>query len=185
MKKTITIAMCVIATASFGDISVDWYAGGFMGVSSNSTDGIVYDGDNPLLSQLIWNPTAPSGTAAAGGALVSGERLLDFNTALFGNFSASTPKPVYVNDDDGVIYEDGYLFSRVWNTDKTKYWQSAAIDTLPAYSTLDAGTIIDAEFVDDLTKYTNITAIPEPASMALVALGSAVAWLFRFAKRQY
>ena len=180
MKKIVTVVvLSMISLLTFADIAVLWNNEGY-----TKNEGNAWDDTGPVLTQLIWSPINPVAVVSAGGGLAVGEVELDTRNVAWGYFADNVTAQVV--DDLFVSAPDvnaGYLFVRTWNVAGTYYNQTITIDpTLEPYVATDTGTIIAVSLVPtDAAAYpfTNVEAIPEPATLGLMGIAGLGMFLAR------
>lgn len=198
MKKVAVAiaALGVMATASFGDIFVNWRAD--VGFYENGSGGNDYPADGILfpsgsvLVQLLWTPDAgttavdaflPNYLANGGNDIVLAARTVGFGVAAdisaadeFANFTG-TPN-VFLNANYGpTTLQGGYVYARVFS-DTTPglgdyYFQSSNSVALTAYTGSEQANVLDIN-----TDHTNGNelnqVVPEPSVLAFLGAGALV-----------
>ena len=198
MKKVAVaiVALGVMATASFGDIFVNWK--GAAGFYENGSGGNDYPADGILfpsgivLVQLLWTPDAattavdaflPNYLASGGNDIVLAARTVGFGVAAdisagdeFGAFTG-TPA-VFLNANYGpTVLQGGYVYARVFSDTSPGlgdyYFQSSNSVALGNYTGSEQANVLDINS-DTVNGNELNQVVPEPSVLAFLGAGALV-----------
>ena len=181
MKAIGTLMAFLVAGIAYADIDIEFDNTGGT-VTEGGSGGTV--GIDVVLAQLIWTASVPTAQAGIGGALGTGEVLLDTVTTTLGMWGTwgdqDQPVETYLDSDvGGVNINNGYFFVRLFdiaNTAVDDYylqWESAEWSpALTEYNTEPRPTqyLTDTKlFAADIDEHGN-QVIPEPAVAGLIGI---------------
>jgi hypothetical protein len=180
MKKVLAIALIgLVAAAAEADLSLNWLASAGFYFSGNPSSGILGSGESTI-AQLIYSADNVIDAAFAGGATSGNDTVLDSlllteggNTSEWGDFAIQ-----YYTD----TFTAGWAYVRIFEDSVVDVGDAYYSGPMVALQDLDLTAVPkptpqDVQANSDLINgdaLDQVVAVPEPATLALYAIGALV-----------